>query len=75
MCHKDEEAVQGIQLQERARGESSEGNQESELVESNSKTFEGEFRRKSYDNDASNSPVCIHIYVVCYVNRDSVVCA
>ena len=66
VCHEDEEAVQGIQLQARARGESSEGK---------SKTFEGEFRWKSYDNDASNSPVCIHIYVVCYVNRDSVVCA
>ena len=44
VCHEGEEAVQGIQLQARARGESPECNQELELVEYNTKTFEGEFR-------------------------------
>ena len=43
VCHEDEEAVQGIQLQARARGESPECSQELELVEYKPKTFEGEF--------------------------------
>ena len=44
-------------------------------MESSTKTFEGELHGKSYDSDASYSAVYIYIHVVCYVNRDSVVCA